>query len=86
MNNITIYFIIINIIAFIFYGYDKYCSIKKLWRISEYHLLGLGLIGGGIGSLLGMLLFRHKTKKLIFKILVPIFILLNILVYIKISL
>ncbi len=86
MNNITIYFIIINIITFIFYGYDKYCSIKKLWRISEYHLLGLGLIGGGIGALLGMLLFRHKTKKLIFKILVPIFILLNILVYIKISL
>ena len=86
MNNITIYFIIINIISFLFYGYDKYCAIKKLWRISEYHLLGLGLIGGGIGSLLGILVFRHKTKKLIFKILVPIFILLNLLVYIKISL
>ncbi len=85
MNNITIYFIIINIISFIFYGYDKYCSIKKLWRISEYHLLGLGLIGGGIGSLLGMLIFRHKTKKPLFLIMVPILIIINIIIYLSIT-
>ncbi len=83
--NIIYYFIIINIISFIFYGYDKYCSIKKLWRISEYHLLALGLIGGGIGSLLGMIIFRHKTKKPIFKILVPLFIIINIITYICLS-
>jgi len=81
MSKITIYFIIINIITFIVYGYDKYCSIKNKWRISEYHLLSLGLIGGGIGSLLGMILFRHKTKKIRFKILIPIFIIISIITY-----
>ena len=81
MSNATIYFIIINIISFLVYGYDKYCSIKNKWRISEYHLLCLGLIGGGIGSLLGMIIFRHKTKKIRFKILIPIFIIINIIIY-----
>ena len=79
--NMNIYFLIINIITFLVYGYDKYCAIKNKWRISEYHLLGLGLIGGGIGSLLGMLVFRHKTKKLLFKIAIPIFIIINIITY-----
>lgn len=60
------YLLWINIISFIVYGVDKTLARKKSFRVSEYSLFILSLFGGGIGSLLGMRLFHHKTKKLIF--------------------
>lgn len=54
------------------YGIDKKKAIKGRWRISETSLLALSLFGGGIGSMLGMNIFRHKTKKPKFLIGVPI--------------
>ena len=71
----------INIFSFILMGIDKYKAIKNNYRISENTLLLLSILGGGIGSLLGMILFHHKTKKLKFQILVPISILINIYLY-----
>jgi uncharacterized membrane protein YsdA (DUF1294 family) len=62
-------------------GIDKYKAIKNNYRISENTLLLISILGGGIGSLLGMILFHHKTKKLKFQILVPISILINIYLY-----
>lgn len=59
----SIYLIIINIISFILYGLDKYKAIINKWRIPESVLLTISFLGGGIGSLLGMYIFRHKTKK-----------------------
>ena len=64
-----IYLIIINIISFLLYGIDKYKSIKGKWRIPEKVLLSNAFIGGGIGSIIGMYIFRHKTKKKKFIIL-----------------
>ena len=64
-----IYLIIINIISFILYGLDKYKAIHNKWRIPEMILISISFLGGGIGSILGMITFRHKTKKLSFKIL-----------------
>lgn len=78
-----IYIIIINILAFILMGWDKYCSIKNYWRISENNLIGIALLGGAPGSFLGMLIFHHKTKKNKFKILIPIFIIINLYLYFK---
>ncbi|MNL75663.1 hypothetical protein D3C87_2015100 [compost metagenome] len=49
-------------------GIDKYKAKHHKWRIPESTLLAAGLAGGGIGGLLGMFLFRHKTKKLVFYI------------------
>ena len=63
------YLIIINVIAFLLYGIDKYLAIKGNRRISEYHLLTFSFFGGSIGSLLGMRVFHHKTKKIKFWIL-----------------
>ena len=71
----------INIFSFILMGIDKYKAIKNNYRISENTLLLISILGGGIGSLLGMILFHHKTKKLKFQILVPISILINIYLY-----
>lgn len=56
-------FLIINIIAFILIGYDKKLAQNNKMRISEKMLLTFVLIGGTIGSGLGMLIFRHKTSK-----------------------
>lgn len=74
------YFIIINIITFIMYGIDKQQAIKNNYRISETTLLTLSLIGGSIGSILGMIIFHHKTKKLKFKLLNTIFLIIHILI------
>lgn len=74
------YLIIINILSFILYGIDKLKAIKKKERISEKALILIGILGGSIGSLIGMNLFRHKTKKLKFKVLVPIFFVVKVLI------
>ena len=60
------YLISINILAFIIYGLDKYFAVKKVYRVSEYSLFILSIFGGGLGSLLGMKVFHHKTRKLMF--------------------
>lgn len=69
-----IYFLVINIIAFVLYGVDKRRAIKDKWRIPEATLIGLAALGGGIGAFLGMITWHHKTKKWKFRILVPAFI------------
>ena len=63
------YLIIINVISFIIYGLDKLLAILKKYRIPEGILLSLSIIGGPLGSLLSMLIFHHKTKKLLFYII-----------------
>ncbi len=79
------YLIIINVIAFLLYGIDKYLAIKNKRRISEYHLLVLSLFGGCIGSILGMKVFHHKTKKLKFWIINILFTILWILYLVPIN-
>ena len=53
-------------INFLLFGYDKFQAKRNGWRIPERVLLGLTLLGGGIGGLAGMLVFRHKTRKNVF--------------------
>ena len=60
------YLIGINILAFIIYGIDKYNAIHKKYRVSEYSLYSLSIFGGPIGSLFGMRVFHHKTRKILF--------------------
>lgn len=84
MTIINIYFIVLNIITFLVMGIDKLLAIKKKYRISEFHLLTLTLFGGSIGSLLGMIIFRHKTKKMKFLIIIPLSIIIHILIYLQI--
>jgi len=55
------YLIVINIVTFLVYGIDKWKAKQGSWRISEATLLMLAVIGGTIGALLGMQVWRHKT-------------------------
>ena len=66
-----IYLITINIISFILYGLDKYKAIHNKWRIPEMVLISISFLGGGVGSILGIIIFRHKTKKLKFSVGLP---------------
>lgn len=56
------YVLMINIIAFVMMGVDKWKAKKRAWRIPEATLFILAGVGGSIGSIVGMYIFRHKTK------------------------
>jgi len=71
------YLVGINVIIFLFYGYDKRQSRNKKSRIPELTLHLLALLGGTPGALLGQLSFRHKTKKLSFKIVFLVIVLIQ---------
>lgn len=67
-QNIVIYLIIINLLGFFMMWLDKQKAKKGRWRIPENTLFLYALLGGSIGTISGMYLFRHKTKKLKFTI------------------
>lgn len=77
---ILIYLIIINLITFIVFALDKIYAIKKKWRYKEASLLGMCFVGGAIGGFLAMYLFRHKTKKKVFVIGVPLMIIIHLVI------
>ena len=71
------WFLYLNVLTFIVYGVDKYKAKHNQWRISEKTLLGLAAAGGSIGAWAGMMVFRHKTQHLKFKLGVPVLLLLQ---------
>lgn len=74
---IITFIISINLVSFLIYGLDKLKAKTDRWRIPEFNLLLLGLLGGGIGSIIGMVIFKHKLSKKKFFIGVPILIIIN---------
>lgn len=70
-EGILLWITVLSIIAFCLYGIDKWKAKKNMWRISEYTLIVIALLGGGIGAWIGMRVFHHKTKHWKFKIVVP---------------
>lgn len=56
------YLICINLCSFALMGIDKKKARHNAWRISEKNLLLSALAGGSLGGILGMKVFRHKTK------------------------
>ena len=73
-----IYLFIINAIGFILMLVDKIKARKNLWRIPEKVLFLSAIIGGSIGSLLGMYVFRHKTKHFSFILGMPLILAIQI--------
>lgn len=63
MEVLLLYFLFINVLIFIFAGYDKSQAKKNNRRIPEKTLFLMALTGGSLGLLTAMLLFRHKTSK-----------------------
>ncbi|MDQ1252847.1 MAG: hypothetical protein QG646_1989 [Euryarchaeota archaeon] len=69
---------VLNVFSFALYGIDKSKAKEEKWRISEQYLL-IAAFFGPIGAWAGMQHFRHKTRKPLFKFLVPLFIVVHIL-------
>lgn len=84
IKNIIIYLLIINIVTFLSMGIDKYKAQKGKWRIQEKTLLTLVVLGGGMGGIAGMYVFRHKTQKPRFFIGFPLIMIMQILIVIVI--
>ena len=75
--------VLMSVTAFLLYGIDKLIAVlnskttsRNIRRIPEKTLLTLSFLGGSLGALCGMILFRHKIRKQKFLISVPIFLLL----------
>jgi uncharacterized membrane protein YsdA (DUF1294 family) len=76
------YFVIINLVAFTATWVDKRRAGAGKWRIKERTLFTYALLGGIWGLLLGMRRFRHKTRKLSFRIIATLILILNIGYYV----
>lgn len=77
---LVIYAIVINLMGFSFMGIDKWKAKKRAWRIPESTLFLAALLGGALGSIIGMYTFRHKTLHASFVWGMPIILIFQILV------
>lgn len=81
-----IYLLVINIVTFIVFAYDKRQAMRGGNRVREFVLLGLSFIGGALGGLIAMYVVRHKTSKWYFKFGLPAMIVLHIAVFVYLRL
>ena len=72
------YLAAVNLVTFTVYGVDKAKARRGAWRVPEKTLFLLPLLGGSVGALLGMLVFRHKTKHWYFVWGIPLILLAQI--------
>ena len=80
--------ILINIVTFVVFGLDKHLSKHPRFRqrVPEKNLLLLAVVGGSVGALLGMLVFRHKTLHRVFRVGVPVILAVQLLLAAAIAL
>lgn len=69
---------IMNLAAFITMGEDKRRARKHLWRVPEKVLFLLAILGGSLGSIMGMQVFRHKTRHWYFALGMPAILLVHL--------
>ena len=82
---IIIYLLIINLAGFLSMLIDKRRAIKDMWRVPEKTLFLITVLGGSIGSLLGMHTFRHKTKHVQFRFGMPAILIMQIIIVILVA-
>lgn len=77
MKYLMIYLLIVNALGFLLMLIDKWKAVHDRWRIPEKTLFLTAILGGSIGALVGMYLFRHKTKHRSFTIGIPAILILQ---------
>ena len=75
---LILYIFCINLTGFFSMGIDKRKAQKAKWRIPEKTLFLIALLGGAVGSLLGMHLFHHKTRHWYFRYGIPAILILQL--------
>lgn len=76
-NFLLLYLILINLTGFSMMGIDKRRARKYMWRISEQNLFLAAILGGSVGTLVGMYTFRHKTRHWYFVVGMPLILILQ---------
>ena len=74
--------VIMNIAAFVLMGRDKRCARQGKWRVPEKTLFLVTACFGGLGGVLGMKVFHHKTQHWYFRWFFPVLLILQIVVLI----
>ena len=69
---LTAYLVLVNAAALALMLTDKKKARRGAWRIPEATLLGIAVFGGSIGAIIGMYLFRHKTRHMKFSLGLPL--------------
>ena len=85
MKITLLYFLLLNFLAFLLYGIDKRNAIKGKHRIPESKLIVAAGLGGSMGALLAMYVFRHKIRKKKFCLGVPLILVLQFILVFYIS-
>lgn len=81
MKYLYIYLILISIVAFAMMGIDKYRACRHRWRIPERTLFLTAVLGGSPGAILGMFLFRHKTRHKLFAVGLPVVLAIQLVLF-----
>jgi uncharacterized membrane protein YsdA (DUF1294 family) len=74
---VILYFLVLSMLGVLLMGVDKWKARRGAWRIKESTLLLVAALGGSPGALLGMHLFRHKTKHWYFRYGLPALLMLQ---------
>ena len=82
MKELIIYLLIINAVSFLLMLIDKRKAQKNRYRIPEAVLMGVSALGGSLGGLTGMYTVRHKTRKPLFFIGIPVILALQIVLFV----
>lgn len=79
MDKILFYYLCaINLLCFIMMGIDKHKATNHKWRIPEFWLMFLAIIGGSFGGIMAIGIFHHKTKHKKFYVGMPIIFLIEL--------
>lgn len=76
---LAVYLVLLNIIGIVVMGVDKHRAKQHVWRIPERILFLTAILGGSVGTILGMWLFRHKTRHWYFVFGLPAILVLQII-------
>lgn len=85
-ESIIAYIIVVNIFTIILMRIDKQKAIKNQFRIPERTFFLLSILGGAVGTYIGMKAYRHKTKHGKFTIGIPILIIWNLVAFVYVLL
>ncbi|MDF2510173.1 MAG: putative rane protein [Herbinix sp.] len=83
IDSIYGYLSFMTLLGFAVMGIDKRKAKQRAWRIPEKTLFAIAFLGGGIGSLLGMYVFHHKTKHKKFVLWLPVAALLYLVIILR---
>ena len=85
MQNMLPYLLLINAVSLLLMLQDKRNAMRKGPRVPELILLGSAVLGGSIGAVLGMFFFRHKARKPLFSVGLPLTLLVQVGVFFLIA-